>query len=601
MANVVDTGGVGKAAQGKLVGAMIGAVATSAVVFVMCSLIVGQKITVVPGGGVTLISSWHSVLAYAFIAGVGRFLLAMFVWGQDAPKRVQHAHGGAATLVPLLAALGVVWLLGMVFYFFPAMQTAVARSVGGLFAGPGGSSHAQKTVELIAMLMVAVSFVTTAMGTVFAVRRYPPLLVVLAVAFCLYYARRAALWLVAASGEAEAATASEMLFRAAVLAVILLSLAAVVWMALRSLTQTADPEPGAVEPRSRDTLLAQYWRQFPFALLAIAVALPLLITGSNQGYVLTIGMQILTYVMLGWGLNVVVGLAGLLDLGYVAFYAVGAYSYALIATTFGWSFWLCLPLAGVFAALWGIMLGFPVLRLRGDYLAIVTMAFGEIIHTVAKNWVSLTNGPNGISRVPKPSFFGLSFNINDVTNVFNVFNLGFDPLYRSVFMYYVILALALVVNAVSMRMRTLPLGRAWEALREDEIACRSLGINTVTTKLTAFAIGAMFGGFAGAFFASQQGIITPESFKFGESAMILAIVVLGGMGSQIGVALAAVVLIGAGEFFRDLAEYRMLIFGLAMMVIMVWRPRGLVGSRTPSVVLKTRKSISGSLVKEGAG
>jgi branched-chain amino acid transport system permease protein len=174
-------------------------------------------------------------------------------------------------------------------------------------------------------------------------------------------------------------------------------------------------------------------------------------------------------------------------------------------------------------------------------------------------------------------------------------------MHRMIFMYYVILALALVVHLISVRLRRLPVGRAWEALREDEVACRSLGINTTNTKLTAFAIGAMFGGFAGAFFATRQGFISPESFTFHESALVLAIVVLGGLGSQIGVALAAIVLIGSAELFRELQEYRMLIFGASMMAIMIWRPRGIISTRTPSVALKETKTISGSLVKEGAG
>jgi branched-chain amino acid transport system permease protein len=345
----------------------------------------------------------------------------------------------------------------------------------------------------------------------------------------------------------------------------------------------------------------QFIQQFAPALLVIAIFLPVLVAGDQQRYALDTAIQILTYIMLGWGLNVVVGLAGLLDLGYVAFYAVGAYSYALISTQFGWSFWVCLPLAGFFAAMWGIILGFPVLRLRGDYLAIVTLAFGEMIRILLLNWQSLTNGPNGVSRIPKPSFFGLSFDRLGDNTFHGFFGLEYSNMHRIIFMYYLILVLALLVNFVTTRLRRLPIGRAWEALREDEIACRSLGINTVTTKLTAFAIGAMFGGFAGSFFATRQGFISPESFTFHESALVLAIVVLGGLGSQVGVAVAAVVLIGSSEFFRDLQDYRMLIFGLSMVGIMVWRPRGIIGSREPTVILKERKSISGSLVREGAG
>ncbi|MGE0564614.1 MAG: high-affinity branched-chain amino acid ABC transporter permease LivM [Pseudolabrys sp.] len=335
-------------------------------------------------------------------------------------------------------------------------------------------------------------------------------------------------------------------------------------------------------------------------------------TGATK-WIDNFGIQILIYVMLGWGLNIVVGLAGLLDLGYVAFYAVGAYSYALLAKAFGFSFWVLLPLAGILAAFWGILLGFPVLRLRGDYLAIVTLAFGEIIRLVLINWVDLTNGYAGISGIPRPTFFGIPFNASD-SGFAATFGLEFTPVYRTLFLYYVILGLALLTAFVTVRLRRLPVGRAWEALREDEIACRSLGINTVNTKLTAFAIGAMFGGFAGSFFAARQGFISPESFTFLESATIVAIVVLGGMGSQIGVAIAAIVMVGGVEIMRELdflklifgndfdpTQYRMLIFGLAMVLVMIWRPRGLIATREPSVFLKERKAISGDLVGEGRG
>ena len=417
------------------------------------------------------------------------------------------------------------------------------------------------------------------------------------------------------------------------------------------------------------------------AALFLYPLLLLLILGSGRSlkWVDSYGIQILIYVMLGWGLNIVVGLAGLLDLGYVAFYAVGAYSYALLATTFGLSFWICLPLAGVLAALWGVMLGFPVLRLRGDYLAIVTLAFGEIIRTILVNWVPFTGGGAGIASIPKITFFGLRF--ADSQNGFDkFFHMDYSPLHGKMFLYYVILCLALITNLVSIRLRRLPIGRAWEALREDEIACRSLGVNTTNTKLTAFALGAFFGGLAGSFFAVRQGFISPESFTFNESATILAIVVLGGMGSQIGVALAAVFLIGGFEMLRELdflraimssgtgvfsiclavvvfgcirsrrlatqvavvlvggvvlirtlqdyvfpfpvmhirllpdamfnvfgmpgfdpAQYRGLLFGLAMVVMMVVRPRGFVSTRSPSIFLKERRAVPGDLVKEGHG
>ena len=325
------------------------------------------------------------------------------------------------------------------------------------------------------------------------------------------------------------------------------------------------------------------------------------------------GVQILIYVMLGWGLNIVVGLAGLLDLGYVAFYAVGAYSYALLSTQFGLSFWICLPLAGLFAAAWGAMLGFPVLRLRGDYLAIVRLAFGEIVSAVLTNWTDFSNGKAGIMSIPRITFFGLPFTASE-NGFAATFGLEFQAIHRTIFLFYLILALALLTNVMSLRLRRLPMGRAWEALREDEIACRSLGINTVNTKLTAFALGAMFAGFAGSFFAVRQGFVNPDSFTFMESATILAIVVLGGMGSQMGVALAAVVMVGGTEVLRELtflkqifgasfdpALYRMLIFGLAMVVMMIWRPRGFISSRAPSVFLKEKKNVSGALVQEGHG
>ena len=334
------------------------------------------------------------------------------------------------------------------------------------------------------------------------------------------------------------------------------------------------------------------------ALLVFTFLVPVIF--YDQRYILDLGILVLTYVMLGWGLNVVVGLAGLLDLGYVAFYAVGAYSYALLATTFGLSFWVCLPLAGILAAFWGVLLGFPVLRLRGDYLAIVTLAFGEIIRLILLNWQKVTGGPNGITGIPRPTFFGIPLT-NTEDGLAAKLGIAFSPTHRIVFLFYLILALALLTNWVTIRLRRLPIGRAWEALREDEVACRALGINTTKTKLTAFATGAMFGGFAGAFFATRQGFISPESFTFQESALVLAIVVLGGMGSQLGVAIAAVAMIGGFELFRGFEQFRMLVFGSAMVLLMIWRPRGLIGHRAPTVFLKKPAEISSTFVKEGQG
>jgi branched-chain amino acid transport system permease protein len=325
-------------------------------------------------------------------------------------------------------------------------------------------------------------------------------------------------------------------------------------------------------------------RRIGLAGFAAAVLMPFF----AGNYYVDLGTTVLIYVMLGWGLNIVVGLAGLLDLGYVAFYAVGAYTVGLLSTNFGLGFWACLPLAGIFAAGFGVILGFPVLRLRGDYLAIVTLGFGEIIRVVLLNWSAVTNGPNGIGGIPRPSFFGLPFARNaaaDGTTFADFFGLDYAPAQRQIFLYFVIMALALVTNFFTLRMRRLPVGRAWEALREDEIACRAIGINATNVKLSAFGIGAMFGGFAGSFFATRQGFISPESFNFTESATILAIVVLGGMGSQLGVVLAAMVLVILPELAREFAQYRMLLFGAAMVVIMVTRPRGILAHRQPSILL----------------
>jgi len=356
---------------------------------------------------------------------------------------------------------------------------------------------------------------------------------------------------------------------------------------LRTLRRGAAPRSTAAGPIAR--FFSRYSLWFGLAGVTFAFALPFLPI-SNR-YVVDVATTVLIYVMLGWGLNIVVGLAGLLDLGYVAFYAVGAYSFALGYHWFGIGFWEALPLAGLLAAAFGILLGFPVLRLRGDYLAIVTLGFGEIIRIVLLNWYEVTRGPDGISGIPRPSFFGLEFTNRPAEGQIafhQFFGIPYSGEHRVIFLYYLILLLALVTNWFVLRVRRLPLGRAWEALREDEIACKALGINPTNTKLTAFALGAMFGGFAGTFFATRQGFISPESFTFIESATILAIVVLGGMGSQIGVVLAASVIVLLPEFGREFEQFRMLLFGAAMVGIMVWRPRGLLAYREPTVRLHAR-------------
>ncbi len=360
-------------------------------------------------------------------------------------------------------------------------------------------------------------------------------------------------------------------------------------LVLRALTGEGSGDRLSRQISSR---LSKAWLAGPWlgaALVVFAIALPWLPFVDRR--LLDLATLVLIYVMLGWGLNIVVGLAGLLDLGYVAFYAVGAYSFALLAQNFEFSFWAALPLAGLFAAFFGMLLGFPVLRLRGDYLAIVTLGFGEMVRVILINWVPVTGGPNGISGIPRPTLFGLSLQRRPPEgseSFHRFFDLPYSPTDRVIFLFYIVLILALITNAFILRIRKLPVGRAWEALREDEIACRALGLNPTNIKLSAFALGAMFGGFAGCLFAARQGFISPESFTFIESAIILAVVVLGGMGNQLGVAIAAILLIGLPEWFRELQDYRMLAFGALMVLIMTWRPRGLLAHREPTLRLHDR-------------
>lgn len=320
------------------------------------------------------------------------------------------------------------------------------------------------------------------------------------------------------------------------------------------------------------------------AVILLAIIWPFF--GSrNQVDIATV---VLIYIMLALGLNIVVGFAGLLDLGFVGFYAVGAYTYALLHQWLGWGFWQALPFSGALAALFGFLLGFPVLRLRGDYLAIVTLGFGEIIRLLLINLTDWTGGPDGISSLPKPTLFGyeITRRASDGGQTFHqLMGWTFSNQHMVIYLYLMALTFALITLFVSNRLVRMPVGRAWEALREDEIACRSLGLNPTRIKLSAFTLGAMFAGFGGAFFAARQGLVNPESFTFIESALILAIVVLGGMGSQLGVILAAIILTVLPEMAREFSDYRMLLFGLVMVLMMVWRPGGLLPVKRPHVEL----------------
>ena len=304
----------------------------------------------------------------------------------------------------------------------------------------------------------------------------------------------------------------------------------------------------------------------------------------------------LLYIMLALGLNIVVGFAGLLDMGYIAFYAVGAYLYALLASPhFGLHLpvWVIIPAGAALAGLFGALLGAPTLRLRGDYLAIVTLGFGEIVRILLLNNTEITGGPNGISQIPKPTLFGLEFSRTPRDGGWDTFShffgLNYDPGDRIIFLYMVALLLVIATLFIINRLLRMPLGRAWEALREDEIACRSLGLNPTRIKLTAFTISAAFAGFAGTLFAARQGFVSPESFTFVESAFVLAIVVLGGMGSQFAVILAAILLVVSRELMRDLNEYSMLLLGALMVLMMIWRPQGLLPMKRVQLKLKLSK------------
>lgn len=294
------------------------------------------------------------------------------------------------------------------------------------------------------------------------------------------------------------------------------------------------------------------------AILVMLVTFPFFMD-SYQINILTVAMM---YIVLGLGLNIVVGLAGLLDLGYVAFYAVGAYSYALLNHYYGLSFWAALPVGALFACMFGILLGFPVLRLRGDYLAIVTLGFGEIIRLILENWNDFSMGPSGISGIEKPNFFGLDLNLTQMTDA----------------IFYMMIVFVIFTVFFVNRLQNSRIGRAWLALREDDIACQAMGVGRTRTKLMAFALGATWAGFMGVVFAAKTTFINPASFTFLESAIILSIVVLGGMGSIPGVILGALIMILLPEYMRAFSSYRMLVFGGAMVFMMVFRPQGLVSN-----------------------
>ncbi len=317
----------------------------------------------------------------------------------------------------------------------------------------------------------------------------------------------------------------------------------------------------------------QVKRGLLLAILAVLLIMPWV----SSPYQTNIMISAMLYAVLGLGLNIVVGISGQLMLGYAAFYAVGAYTYAILNSNYAIGFWAALPLGGISAVIFGILLGLPVLRLKGDYLAIVTLGFGEIVRLVLENWGELSGGPSGISNISRPSFFGIELSVSQTAT----------------YIYYLMMVAIIITIIAVTRLKNSRIGLALQAMREDDIACEAMGIDLMRTKLAAFALGACWAGFAGVVFAAKTTFINPASFTFMESAMILSIVVLGGMGSVVGVILAAFVLILAPEYLRAFSEYRMLIFGAIMVLMMIFRPQGLI------VAAKRKYKISGNIMDKG--
>ena len=347
--------------------------------------------------------------------------------------------------------------------------------------------------------------------------------------------------------------------------------------------EAESPQKGPAKTWVDMVVGGKYRNYFIGIILALVVSIPF----WGSPYTVNIFITALIYIALGLGLNIVVGVSGLLNLGYVAFYAIGAYTYALLNFYFGLGFWLCLPLGALTATILGLMLGFPVLRLRGDYLAIVTLGFGEIVRLVLTNVDWLTRGQRGIANIDPPGFFGLDLNqtVKPVLlKIVPTMNASLDM--NKAFLFFIILAVVILTILAVFRLENSRLGRAWLALREDEIACQAMGIDRTRAKLTAFALGATWAGMAGVVFSAQVTFINPSSFTFMQSVMILSIVVLGGMGSIPGVIIGAVVLILLPEYLRAFSDYRMLLFGAAMVLMMVFRPGGLIQSVRQAYVYK---------------
>jgi branched-chain amino acid transport system permease protein len=297
-------------------------------------------------------------------------------------------------------------------------------------------------------------------------------------------------------------------------------------------------------------------RKRRYAAYAVLVAGTLLVPLIGDTYVMEILANSFFYIVLCLGLNIVVGFAGLLDLGYAAFFAVGAYTTGILTSEYGWNFWLTIPAAVVFSIMAGVIIGGPTLRLRSDYLAIVTLGFGEITRIAARNLKDITGGPSGLIGISRPSFFGLE-------------------LVQIQHFYYAFFVLVLLAIFVSYRLQHSRLGRAWQYVREDEDAAEAMGIDRVAIKLYAYIIGAVFAGVAGCFFAAKMTAISPDSFQFMQSATILMAVVLGGMGKIPGMVVGALALVLFPEVFREIGSMRMLVFGVLLITMMIFRPQGI--------------------------
>ena len=304
-----------------------------------------------------------------------------------------------------------------------------------------------------------------------------------------------------------------------------------------------------------------------------ALAYPM-VTSLYQTNIMITALQ---YVILALGLNIVIGLGGMLHLGYAAFYAFGAYTYGLLNFYYGVSFWIALPLGGIVAAVFGILLGIPVLRLRGDYLGIVTLGFAEIVRIVLENWVELTNGPRGLPGIDRPGLLGIDFSLSQAANL----------------TYYIALALALITVFFVYRLENSRVGRAWVAMREDDIASEAMGIDLTRAKLTAFSLAAFWAGLAGVLFAAKTTFVSPSSFTLMESITVLLAVVLGGMGSIPGVIIGALVVSLLPEALREFSQYRMLLYGALLVVMMVFRPGGIVQKRRRAYTFESDSTSEG--------